>query len=58
MRPLQRIIELVSMAATIWWIVGGGEFSTWLEGKEMPFAAAKELEELRDLYKKLMEMVT
>lgn len=44
---LLRAIRNLRSAA--YWIVEGGEFYTWVENKMMPLAAAKELDELREM---------
>lgn len=35
-------------------IVVGGEFSTWLEEREIPWAAAREIHELEAVYRALL----
>lgn len=39
------------------WLCRGGEFATWVEDKEMPWAALKELEEATDFLQKLTEVL-
>lgn len=51
---LRRIRKLeqdnAHLRATIWWLVGGGEFAAWAETKAMPLAARKEFDEARSLF--------
>lgn len=49
---------LCSLSSAAYWIVEGGEFAHWLLGKEMPLAAAKELEDLRLAIAKVDKLLT
>jgi hypothetical protein len=51
---LKRIRNLEQEAANLrthlWWLVGGGEFATWVEGKAMPLAVRQEFEAARQVF--------
>lgn len=49
---------LCSLSSAAYWIVEGGEFAHWLLDKEMPLAAAKELEDLRLAIVKVEKLLT
>ena len=49
---------LCSLSSAAYWVVEGGEFAHWLLDKEMPLAAAKELEDLRLARIKVEKLLT
>jgi hypothetical protein len=43
------LVPLENLSRAAYWVVEGGEFWEWVKDKSMPYAAAKELEELAEM---------
>lgn len=49
--------SLDNLRRAAYWVVEGGEFGTWVENKSMPYAAAKELDELAEMMQAAREVI-
>ena len=54
--PTDELRALDLLRSCAYWVVEGGEFAEWVKDKEMPWAAAKELVELRDAMERADEI--
>ena len=54
--PTEELRALDLLRSCAYWVVEGGEFAEWVKDKEMPWSAAKELNELRDAMERANEI--